>query len=161
MESLSILILLLVVAVCGVIFIVQMTRLIMRKKLSMSGWITAGVTFLPIAFVVGSVMKEAGTEYNPSDATIGRIAGHYTNGDSSLTLRTDGTYTSSNLKGLTAGTWSHFDWNLTFSGSTLEQPRWITRRGRPAILPYYSGPDGSDGPLLRKQSEQVSAPNAR
>ncbi len=161
MESLSILFMLLVVAFCGVIFIVQMIRLSLRKKLSIGGWITACIAFLPIAFVVGSAMIEAGTEYNPSDVTIGRIAGHYSKGDASLTLRADGTYTSSNLKGLTAGTWSHFDWNLTFSGSTLEQPRWITRRGRPAILPYYSGPDGSDGPLLKKQSEQVSAPNAR
>lgn len=141
---------LLVVAVCGVIFVVQMIRLILGKKLSVGGWITACLALVPIAFFVGSAIMDEGTEYNPTDATPGRIAGHYTNGDSSLTLRADGTYSSSNLTGLTAGTWSNFDWNLSFSGSTLEQPRWITRRGRPAILPYYSGPDGSDGPLLTK-----------
>jgi len=151
MESLSILFMLFVVAVCGVILVVQMFRLILRKKLSTGGWITACIAFLPIAFVTGSTILNPGTEYNPTDATPGRIAGHYTNGDSALTLRADGTYTATNLKGLTAGTWSNFDWNLTFSGSTLEQPRWITMRGKPAILPYYSGADGSDGPLLKKQ----------
>lgn len=151
MESLSILFMLIVVVVCGVILIVQTIRLIMQKKLSMGGWITACLAFVPIVVVAGSAIIDAGTEYNPTDATPGRIAGHYTNGDSSLTLRADGTYTSSNLRGLTVGTWSNFDWNLTLSGSSLEQPRWITRRGRPAILPYYSGPDGSDGPLLTKR----------
>jgi hypothetical protein len=151
MESLSILFMLLVVAVCCVILVVQMFRLILRKKLSAGGWITACIAFVPIAFVAGSAILNAGTEYNPTDATPGRITGHYTNGDSSLTLRADGTYTASNLKGVTAGTWSNFDWNLTLSGSTLEQPRWITKRGRPAILPYYSGADGSDGLLLKKQ----------
>ncbi|MBB5353992.1 hypothetical protein HNR46_004264 [Haloferula luteola] len=142
---------LLVVAVSGVILIVQMILLVMRKKLSVGGWVTACLALLPIALVAGSAILGAETEYNPADATPGRIAGHYANGDSSLTLRADGTYTATNLKGLTGGTWSNFDWNLTFSGSTLEQPRWITRRGMPAILPYYSGPDGSDGPLLKKQ----------
>ena len=151
MESLSILFMLLVVAACGVILIVQMIRLIMRKKLSVGGWITACLALIPIAFVAASAIVDAGKEYNPTDATPGRIAGHYTNGESTLTLRADGTYTATNLKGLSDGTWSNFDWNLTFSGSTLEQPRWITRRGMPAILPYYSGPDGSDGPILKKQ----------
>ncbi len=68
-------ILLLVVAVCGVILIVQMTRLIMRKKLSMSGWITAGAAFLPIAFAVGSAMNEAGTEFNPSMPRLNELPG--------------------------------------------------------------------------------------
>jgi len=151
MESLSILFMLLVVAFCGVILIVQISRLVTRKKLTMGGWIITGLALVPIAFVAGSAIVDAGTEYNPTDATPRRIAGHYTNGDSSLILRADGTYIATNLEGLTAGTWSNFDWNLSFSGSTLEQPRWITRRGRPAILPYYSGPDGSDGLLLKKQ----------
>lgn len=151
MESLSILFMLLLVSVCSVILAVQIFRLILRKKLSIGGWIAACLAFVPIAFVAGSAVLDAGTEYNPTDATLGRIAGHYTNGDSSLTLRADGTYTATNLKGLTAGTWSNFDWNLTFSGSTLKRPRWIIRRGRLAILPYYSGPDGSDGLLLKKQ----------
>jgi len=151
MESLSVLFTFLVIAVCGVVLIVQMVRLIIRKKLSIGGWITACLAFVPIAIVAGSAVVDAGTEYNPSDATPGRIAGHYSSGDSSLTLRVDGTYTATNLNGLTAGKWNNLDWNLTFSGSTLEQPRWITRRGRPAILPYYSGPDGSDGLLLKKQ----------
>jgi hypothetical protein len=162
MESLSILFMLLVAAVCGVILVVQMFRLIFRKKLSIGGWITACLALVPIAFVAVSAIMDAGTEYNPTDATPGRIAGHYTDGESTLTLRADGTYTSSNLKGLTDGTWRNFDWNLTFSGSTLEQPRWITRRGRPAILPYYSGRDGSDGPVLNKQqSEQHVRGNRR
>ncbi len=142
---------LLIVALCGVILIVQIIRLVMRKKLSMDGWISAGLALVPIAFVAGAAIVNAGTEYNPTDATPGRITGHYTNGDSSLTLQVDGTYTATNLKGLTSGTWSNYDWNLTFSGSTLEQPRWIIKRGRPAILPYYSGADGSDGLLLKKQ----------
>jgi hypothetical protein len=151
MESLSILFMLLVVAFCGVILIVQIIRLVVWKKLTVGDWITAGLAFVPIAFVTGAAIMDAGTEYNPTDATPGRIAGHYTNGDSSLTLRADGTYIATNLEGLTSGTWSNFDWNLSLSGSTLEQPRWVTRRGRPAILPYYSGPDGSDGLLLKKQ----------
>ncbi len=139
------------VVVCGVILVVQMFQLILRKKLSTRGWITACIAFLPIVFVAGSSIFSAGTEYNPTDATPRRIAGHYTNGDSALTLRADGTYTATNLKGLTSGTWSNFDWNLTFSGSTLEQSRWITKHGKPAILPYYSGADGSDGLALKKQ----------
>lgn len=150
---------LLVVAGCSVIFISQMIRLIIRKKLSMGGWIVAAIAFLPIAVLAGSAIMDAGTEYNPTDATPEHIVGHYSNGDSSLTLRADGTYISSNLEGLTSGTWSNFDWNLTFSGSRLEQPRWITRRGRPVILPYYSGADGSDGLSLNKQSEQADAGN--
>jgi divalent metal cation (Fe/Co/Zn/Cd) transporter len=151
MESLSILFMLLVVAICGVTVVVQMFRLILRKKLSTGGWIIACIAFVPIAFVAGSAILNAGTEYNPTDAKHGRIAGYYTKGDASLTLRLDGTYTAINLKGVTAGTWSNFDWNLTFSGSTLEQPRWIIKRGKPAILPYYSEADGSDGPLFKKQ----------
>ncbi|MEM7601192.1 MAG: hypothetical protein AAF357_07210 [Verrucomicrobiota bacterium] len=126
-------------------------RLILRRKLSTRSWFTACIAVVPIAFVAWAAILNAGMEYNPTDVTPARIAGHYSNGASSLTLLTDGTYYAANLKGLTAGTWSNFDWNLTFSGSTLEQPRWITKRGRPAILPYYSGADGSDGLLLLKQ----------
>jgi hypothetical protein len=77
-------------------------------------------------------------------------------GDASLTLQADGTYTSHNLNGLTAGTWSHFDWNLSFSESTLQQARWITIRGKPAILPYYAGPDASPSRVLQKQIESDS-----
>ncbi|RYD68624.1 MAG: hypothetical protein EOP83_00495 [Verrucomicrobiaceae bacterium] len=160
MESLHLLILLLVVAVSFVILAVQAFRLWLRKRLSRTGWIVAGIALLPIAGLIAMEVKNGGMEYNPSGATLERIAGLYVNGNASLILRKDGTYSSSNLDGLTSGTWSHFDWNLTLSGSNLKQPRWITRRGSPAVLPYYSGPDGSDGLLLRKQSEQAGAPNA-
>ena len=153
------LILFVVVAACAVILAVQIPRFSLRKRLSRRSWIITGIALLPIALAIGTAVKDAGTEFNPGDATVQRIAGRYTNGDASLVLRMDGTYSSNNLNGLISGSWSHFDWNLTFSGSTLEQPRWITRHGRPAILPYYSGPDGSDGLLLEKQSEQASVPN--
>jgi hypothetical protein len=151
-ESIGLLIMLLVVAACAVVVAAQIFRWRTQKRLSPRSWLIAGIALLPIALVIGSAVESAGKEYNPRDATSLRIAGHYTHGEASLTLRLDGTYTSHNIAGLTAGTWTHFDWNLTFSGSTLEQPRWITRRGRPAILPYYSGADGSDGPLFRKRS---------
>ena len=144
---------LLVVAVCLIILTTQGWRLATRRSLSPSGWIMTAVALLPIAGVVGVMILNAGTEYNPPDGSLQRIAGTYTNGDASLVLRMDGTYSAQNLKGLNSGTWSNFDWNLTFSGSALEQPRWIIRRGEPAILPYYSGADGADGLILKKRSE--------
>ena len=122
----------------------------------MSGWIAIGMMILPIAITTRWLMIHAGTEYNPVNATRERIAGHYAEGDASLTLQADGTYTSHNLNGLTAGTWSHFDWNLSFSESTLQQARWITIQGKPAILPYYAGPDASPGRVLKKQVESDS-----
>lgn len=111
---------------------------------------------LAIAITARWIMNDAGTEYNPVNATGERIAGHYAEGDASLTLLEDGTYTSQKLDGLTAGTWSHFDWNLRFSGSTLQQARWITIQGKPAILPYYAGPDASPSLVLKKQIESGS-----
>lgn len=151
MESLSILALLLLLAVCAVVFLALLYRFVTRKRLSRTCWILAVGALLPIAGVVGVSVMDANTEYNPSNASVQLISGHYTNGEASLVLRADGSYSSSNLDGLGSGAWSHFDWNLTFSGSSLDQPRWIIRRGKPAILPYYSGADGSDGLALIKQ----------
>jgi len=140
-----------VVGACVVILAILGIRLATRRRLSRRGWIAAAIVFLPVPGVIGAMVGKIGTEYNPNDASLQRIAGDYTNGDRSLNLRMDGTYSSSNLKGLGSGTWSHFDWNLTFTGSSVEQPRWIIRRGRPTILPYYSGADGSDGLALTKK----------
>ena len=158
MESLWILALLLLLAACAVVLLALLYRFVTRKRLSRRCWILAIVALLPIAGVVGEGILNANTEYNPSDASIQRIAGHYSNGEASLILRTDGSYSSRNLDDLGSGTWSHFEWNLTFSGSSLQQPRWIIRRGKPAILPYYSGADGSDGlALIKQKSEQDAA----
>ncbi len=74
------LLMLLVVVACGVVLIVQITRFISRKKLSRGGWITACIAFLPVVFFLRSAMIRAVTEYNPSDATLGRITGHHLNG---------------------------------------------------------------------------------
>jgi hypothetical protein len=156
MESLPLLLILLLLTFGSVIFIIQIIRNRQRKKRSMSGWIAGGIALIPIAITTRWLMIHAGTEYNPVDATRERIAGHYAEGDASLTLQADGTYTSHNLNGLTAGTWSHFDWNLNFSKSTLQQARWITICGKPAILPYYAGPDASPGLVLQKQIEYDS-----
>ncbi len=144
-----------VVAACLIFLATQGWRLVTRRRLSPAGWITAGAALLAVIGVAGVMIFEAGTDYNPTGATLQRIAGTYTNGGATLLLRLDGSYSSQNLKGLESGTWSNFDWNLTFSGSSLEQPRWIIRRGRPAVLPYYSGPDGSDGLILKKKSNQA------
>ena len=160
MESLSMLALLVLLAVCAVVLLVLLYRFVTRKQLSRRCWIIAIVALLPIAGVVGEGILNANTEYNPSNASVQQIAGHYSNGDALLILRADGTYSSRNFADLGSGTWSHFDWNLTFSDSSLEQPRWIIRRGRPAILPYYSGADGSDGlALIKQESEQDSGDN--
>ena len=151
MESISILALLVLLALCAVVLLTLLCRLIRLKRLSGRSWILAILALLPIAGVGGEAILNANTDYNPSATSVERISGHYSNGDSSAVLLADGTYTSRNVDGLGSGTWSHFDWNLTFSQSSLAQPRWIIRRGKPTILPYYSGVDGPDGPELTKQ----------
>ena len=108
-----------VVAVCSVILAVHSFRCAARKRLSRSGWIAAGISLLPAVGVIGAMVGQIGTEYNPSDASLQRIAGHYSNGDKSPDFRRTGTYSSSNLTGLGSGTWTNFDWNLTFSGSSV------------------------------------------
>lgn len=151
MESIPIFALLVLLALCVVVLLVLLCRFMGRKRLSGRSWILAILALLPIAGVVGEGIINADTEYNPSGASVQRISGHYSNGDSSAILQADGTYTSRNIDGLGSGTWSHFDWNLTFSQSSLSQPRWIIRRGKPTILPYYSGVDRPDGLALTKQ----------
>ena len=151
MESLSILAFLVLLAVCCGTLLILVCRLFVRKRLSTVGWLLAGLSLLPIAVVVGDAILNANTEYNPSNASLSLISGRYTSGKHELVLLDDGTYSSTNLNDLGSGTWSHYDWNLTFSGSILEQPRWIIKRGKPTILPYYSGADGSDGLALIKQ----------
>ena len=154
MESLSILALLLLLVVCSVVLLLLFFRFVTRKRLSRRCWILGFVALLPITGVICEGILNANTEYNPSNASVQRIAGHYSNGEASLILRKDGSYSSRNLEDLGSGTWSNFDWILTFSDSSLEQPRWIIRRGKPAILPYYSGADGSDGLALIKQESE-------
>jgi hypothetical protein len=155
MESLNILAMLLVVAACILTITFLIIRLLVRKRLTRGSWVVAGLALLPIIGVLASAVIATGVEYNPTDVTMTRIAGVYSNADSYLELRLDGTYSSKNVEGLDSGTWSHFDCNLTFDGSSLNQPRWIIRRGQPAILPYYSGADGSDGLILTKKPNKA------
>jgi len=150
-ESISILAVLGTLLAAAVILCTLTWILITRKRLPLAGWFAGLLALLPILFVVGSSLIQGSREYNPADTSKDRLVGIYSNGDLEIDLRSDGTYTSKGVIGLTSGTWSNDDWNLSFKGSSLDQPRWITRNGVPAILPFYSGADGSDGPLLTKK----------
>lgn len=151
MECFSILLMLAGAVACILILV---ARLAVRKSLSRRSWVTVVMAFVPILILIGAGIRNSKIEYNPNGVTPNRIVGHYSKGDLWLSLNGDGTYASSSIEGLAeSGAWSNFDWNLTFSDSQLEQPRWITKSGRPFILPYYSGPDGSDGLALKKERE--------
>ena len=152
MEVFSILFMFAGLVVCVLLLVVLGIRFGVRRKLSRRGWIVGVVALIPIVLALRTAIVGSNTNYDPNNATPDQIAGLYTKGNASLSLSRDGTYTSKNMKGLAeSGTWSNFDWNLSFTKSDLEQPRWITRHGKPIILPYYSGPDGSDGIALKKQ----------
>jgi hypothetical protein len=151
MESLFYLVASAVVALCLGILGFSCWRFVRTKQLSPARWVITILALLPVVGFVGAMVLDTGTNYNPVDASLQKIAGTYTNGEASLVLRLDGSYSSQNLKAVGSGTWSHFDWNLALYGSSLETPRWIKWRGNPAILPYYKGPDGDDGVILMKQ----------
>lgn len=149
-EAISALGLLFVLLFCSSILASIIFRLLSRQKI---GLIELGglVALLSILILVCVRLIQGDREYNPADSSLDRVAGTYSDGELEITLRRDGTYSSTGINGLGSGGWSNTDWNLSFENSSLEQPRWITRNGVPAILPYYSGVDGSDGPLLLKQ----------
>jgi hypothetical protein len=153
MESLFYLVASAVVAICLGILGFSCWRFVRSKRLSPARWVMTILAVIPVAIFVGAMMFDSETNYNPGDASLQKIAGTYANGEASLVLRLDGTYSSQNLKDIGSGTWSHFDWNLTLRGSSLEKPRWIKWRGTPAILPYYKGAGGDDGLILVKQGE--------
>ena len=153
MESLSYFAGLAVVMGCLGILGFSCWRLVKIKQLSPARWVITILALVPVVSIVSAMLLDVGTDYNPGDASLSKIAGTYANGDSTLVLRFDGTYTSQNLKDINSGTWSHFDWNLTLSDASFNNPRWIKWRGTPAILPYYKGPDGDDGLILVKLRE--------
>jgi len=141
-----------VVAACLIVLAISCWRFLQHKRLSPARSLVTVLALVPVAIFIAAMGLDAGTNYNPGDASLRTMAGTYSHGDVSLELRWDGTYASHNLEGAGSGTWSHDDWNLTLHGSSLQSPRWIHWRGSPAILPYYRGADAEDGLILRKQA---------
>jgi hypothetical protein len=151
MESFSILLMLLTGIASTGIVLRQSFKVFNGTKFSKKSWALFGTALFLIVVIARSQLIQTYTEYNPSNVTVQDVSGRYEKGRMILDLSTDGSYTSENINGLSSGTWTHDDWNLYLTGSSLEMPRWIIRWGMPGILPYYSGADGSDGPFLKKQ----------
>ena len=150
-DAIAVLGLLTVLAVCGGILFFHFALLFRLGRLTRVESAAMVCAFIPIVAFLTSAVVDGDRDYNPPNASLDRLVGTYSHDDLQIVLRRDGTYSSRNVRGLGSGTWSHRDWNLTFTGSPLKQPRWITRNGTPGILPYYDGVDMDEGPLLLKQ----------
>ncbi|WP_449067060.1 hypothetical protein [Prosthecobacter sp.] len=121
----------------------------MGPVLALMAW---GALALLMVMVVAGII-EGDVEYNPSIKSKEQLAGTYARGRQSLTLKLDGTYTATGFVEMAAGSWSHFDWNLTLSNARLEQPRVVTRNGVLCIAPFYAGVDDPPGILLKKEDD--------
>lgn len=150
-ETISILGILAIQLISGGILMGVVFRILRRRRGSSLEWGIAFAALVPI-LILGCILARKGNrEYNPTDCSLDRVSGTYTNGDDAILLREDRTYSSVGVDGLSSGEWHNADWNLHFENSSLQQPRWIIRNGVPAILPYYSGVDGADGLLFTKE----------
>ena len=136
----------------AVVFLFVATDSIRRRRFSKSRVTVAILALMPLIVFTSSFIRRGQFDYNPSSPSIEKISGLYSNQEQEILLKADGTYTSSSIDGLAeSGTWTNFDWNLTFENSELTQPRWVLRNGEPGIFPFYSGVDGPDGVFLQKQ----------
>ena len=150
-EAIAALGLLGVLGACVAVIMFCIYRVCKKKRLTGVMKIGGALAFVPFLILFASSLHDGDREYNPLGMTLDEISGVYIRRDMKITLNKDGTYSSENVVGLSSGTWSNFDWNLSFEPSDLSEARWITRNGIPAILPHYSSMYDSDGVLLTKQ----------
>jgi|GEM_PF-2339375 len=150
-ESLAILGMLGILAVCAAVIGYAVYHWARYKKLGPCLITCAALATLPPSALVTMRLIQGNIEYNPWIESTDQLFGVYSNGDRILKLHCDGTYSSSGIKEITSGKWSHYDWNLTLTNTQLETPRIITRNGVLCVAPFYDGPDGPDGILLIKQ----------
>lgn len=152
-ESATILATLAVFAACVFVVVFAIYRILRSGKVSRGfGVIAVIAAAILLAKILPSIIMGE-IEYNPMIDSSKEVVGTYSNGERSLTLNADGTYTAKGFSEMSSGLWSSDDWNLQLSNSSLERPRIVTRGKTYFILPYYSGPDGSDGIVLRREAE--------
>lgn len=152
-ESLAILGTLIVFCGCALVVVFAIYRLLRFGKLHKGlGVVAAIAAILLVASILPTVIPGE-VEYNPMIASSREIVGTYSKGNRSLTLNADGTYAAKGFSEMASGSWSSDDWNLKLANCSLERPRVVKRGKTFYILPYYSGPDGSDGVFLRKEGD--------
>ena len=153
-ESLAILgmlgIVVVILAVCAAVMSYAVRRFKREGKLSPILITLAALATLPPSALIALVLTAPDIEINPHIKSTDEVYGVYSHGTSVLNLNNDGTYSASGISGITSGTWSHYDWNLTLSNTQLEQPRIITRDGVLCVAPFFRS-EGPNGILLIKQ----------
>lgn len=119
------------------------------QRLSSRTTIIASITLLPLCTLIVSDLASDDIELNPHIESRHQLTGTYTFGSQSLTLQTDGTFTSTGLFSTPSGTWTLGSFTLNLSGVTLS-PRIVTCNGDICIAPYYDDVDAPIGLLLKR-----------
>jgi hypothetical protein len=121
------------------------------QRLSNRAAICASITLLPLCLMIVAGLAADDIDVNPQIESSHQLAGAYSFGSQSLTLKSDGTFTSTGLFSDPSGTWTLGSFTLSLSGTAIS-PRVVTCNGDICIAPYYHDVDGPIGLLLRRHS---------
>jgi hypothetical protein len=144
----------------GCIGIVCYVAYCLLRYQTLSGRTAVGalITLLPAYILIVSGIAADEIDLNPLIKSRHQLIGTYSFGGQSLTLKADGTFTSTGLFSTASGTWTLGTFTLNLSGSAIS-PRIVTCNGDFCIAPYYDDVDAPIGLLLKKS--KLTPPEGR